>query len=232
MGTIFAPTYATLTMGYFEVHFYNICGLKWRKEFQAIILENWSRFLDDCQAPLNKNTVKPEELLETLNSVNEAIQFTLEFSDKEISFLDILIKRDNSGIWMDLYHKPTGTQRCLSYSTSRSKHCLKNIPFVMARHICTIVENNPLKSKHLRDLKENFRTYGYPEKVVEIGIQRAFLKTELRQPKKIENNNNLTFISTFNPNNSKIFDLVKSGVNAIVENNVNGFENIRLIHAK
>ena len=102
----------------------------------------------------------------------------------------------------------------------------------MARHICTIVENNPLKSKHLRDLKENFRTYGYPEKVVEIGIQRAFLKTELRQPKKIENNNNLTFISTFNPNNSKIFDLVKSGVNAIVENNVNGFENIRLIHAK
>ena len=133
---------------------------------------------------------------------------------------------------MDLYHKPTGTQRCLSYSTSRSKHCLKNIPFVMARHICTIVENNPLKSKHLRDLKENFRTYGYPEKVVEIGIQRAFLKTELRQPKKIENNNNLTFISTFNPNNSKIFDLVKSGINAIVENNVNGFENIRLIHAK
>ena len=28
MGTIFAPTYATLTMGYFEVHFYNICELK------------------------------------------------------------------------------------------------------------------------------------------------------------------------------------------------------------
>ena len=28
MGTIFAPTYATLTMRYFEVHFYNICELK------------------------------------------------------------------------------------------------------------------------------------------------------------------------------------------------------------
>ena len=28
MGTIFAPTYATLTMGYFEFHFYNICKLK------------------------------------------------------------------------------------------------------------------------------------------------------------------------------------------------------------
>ena len=123
--TIFAPTYATLTMGYLEVHFYNICELKQGKEFQEFILENWSRFLDDCQTPLDKNKVKPEELLETLNSVNEAIQFIMEFSDQEIPFLDILIKRGSSGICMDMYHKLTDTQRCLPYSTSHPKHCLK-----------------------------------------------------------------------------------------------------------
>ena len=44
-GTILAPTYATLTMGYFEFHFYNICELGWGKEFQEFILENWSHFL-------------------------------------------------------------------------------------------------------------------------------------------------------------------------------------------
>ena len=44
MGTIFALIYATLTIGYFEVHFYNICELKWGKEFQEFILENWSCF--------------------------------------------------------------------------------------------------------------------------------------------------------------------------------------------
>ena len=104
----------------------------------------------------------------------------------------------------------------------------------MARHICTIVENNSLKAKHLIELKEKFRIYGYPEKVVEIGIQKPLRipQTELSQPKTIENNNNLTFISTFNPNNPKIFDLAKSGVNTLVENDVNGFKNIRLIHAK
>ena len=107
----------------------------------------------------------------------------MEFGDKEIPFLDILIKRDNSGIWMDMYHKPTDTQRCFPYSTSHPKHCLKNIPFVMARRICTIVENNSLKNKHLRELKKNFRTYGYPGKVVEIRIQKALKnpQTELRQ---------------------------------------------------
>ena len=43
----------------------------------------------------------------------------------------------------------------------------------MARCICTIVENNSLENKHLRELKKNFRAYGYPEKVVEIGKQKA-----------------------------------------------------------
>ena len=80
MGSTFSPTYATLT------------------KFQEFILENWSRFLNDCQTPLDKNKVKPQEVLQTLNSVNEAIQFTVEFNDKEIHFLDILIKKDSSGI--------------------------------------------------------------------------------------------------------------------------------------
>ena len=100
-------THATSTIGYFGVHFYNICELKWGKEFQEFILENWSLFLDDCHTPLNKNKVKPKELLETLNSVNEAIQLTIEFSDNEIPFLDILIKRDSKGIKVNLHHKPT-----------------------------------------------------------------------------------------------------------------------------
>ena len=170
MGTIFAPTYATLTMGYLEVHFYNTCELKWGKEFQELILENWSCFLDGC--PLDKNKVKPDELLETLKSVNEAIQFTMEFSDKEIPFLDILIKRGNSGIWMDMYHKTTDTQRYLPYSTSHPKYCLKSIPFVMARRICTIAENNSLKNMHLRELKKNFRLYSYLKKLLKLEYKK------------------------------------------------------------
>ena len=73
----------------------------------------------------------------------------MEFSDKETPFLDILIKRDNSGIWKDKCHKPTNTQRCLPYSISHLKHCLKIIPFVMARRICTIVENNSLSKTNI-----------------------------------------------------------------------------------
>ena len=34
MGTIFAPTYATLTMGYFEVHLYGIYEVKLESGFK------------------------------------------------------------------------------------------------------------------------------------------------------------------------------------------------------
>ena len=89
---------------------------------------------------------------------------------------------------MDLYHKSTDRQRYLPYSASHPKCYLKSISFVMARRIL--------------------------KKIVEIVIQKALRipQTELRQPKTIENNNNSIFVSTL-----KIFDLVKSSVNTLVE---------------
>ena len=46
---------------------------------------------------------------------------------------------------------------------------------------------------------------------------------------KIIKNNNLNFISTFNPGNPKKFNLRKFGANTLVENKV---KSIKLIHAK
>lgn len=44
------------------------------------------------------NNVKTEEILDTLNFVNRAINFTMEFFNEEVPCLDFLIKRDSSGI--------------------------------------------------------------------------------------------------------------------------------------
>ena len=73
------------------------------------VYENWSRFLDDCEMPLDIRIVIPEELLNVLNFINENTQYTMEKRKNEIPLLDILVKRDETGIWMDLYHKSTDT---------------------------------------------------------------------------------------------------------------------------
>ena len=109
MGTIFTPTYTTLSMGYFEIKLYSVCSFKYGELLAEYIKEP---FFGDCYIVLRSSQISPEELLLTLNSVNASMQLAMEYSEDQIPFPDILIKRNN-GIWMDFYHKPTDTQRCL-----------------------------------------------------------------------------------------------------------------------
>ena len=48
MGTIFAPSYATLSTGYFEIEVYSVCTFKYGELSGKHIKENWNHFLDDC----------------------------------------------------------------------------------------------------------------------------------------------------------------------------------------
>ena len=115
----------------------------------SYIEENWSRFLDDCDIPLDTTKIDLNEFLSILNGIHTNIRFTMEYSDKEIPFLDILIKRDGD-IWMDLYHKPTDTQRYVPFNSNHPPHCKRNIPFTLARRICAIVENQEKKGTSLK----------------------------------------------------------------------------------
>ena len=234
MGSIFAPDYAGLTVGYLEIKLYTICELKWGKVTMLYIYENWSRFLDDCHITLDTKDVIPEDLLAILNSINKNIQFTMDYSDKEIPFLDILIKRDDN-IWMDLYHKPTDTQRYVSFDSNHPSHCKRNIPFTLARRICTIVENECRKTSLLDSLRKNLSTQKYPLQVINRGISKALSipQNELRKPAESkEDNNILSFTTTYNPNNPEIFDVIKSGFTNLKNNKISGFDNLQLIHSR
>ena len=118
-----------------------MCINKFGKTLGQFILENWCRFLDDCETPLDKTKIDPNRILQILISINPPIKFTVESSDRELPFLDIIFKRNDEKMWMDIYFKPTDTRRCLPFSSSHPTHCKKNIPYTLTRRICTIVEN-------------------------------------------------------------------------------------------
>ena len=98
----------------------------------------------------------------------------MEYGKDAIPFVDILIKSDNDKVWMDIYYKPTDTHSCLPFSSNHPKHCKKNIPFTLARRICTIVENTEAKMKHLENLKLNLNKYQCSKQLTEFGINKAF----------------------------------------------------------
>ena len=184
----------------------------------------------DCYTVLGSSQISPEELLLSLNSINPSIQFTMEYSKDQILFLDILIKKNENSILMDLYHKPTDTQRCLPFTSSHPNYCKRNIQFCLARRICTIAENNTEKLKNLENLKSNLSKYNYQNSLIKKAL--SIPQKDLRKPKKPSNENILPFITTFNPNNPNIYSTIKSLVICLKNSSVSAFHNINLIQSK
>ena len=236
MGTIFAPTYADLTVGYLEIDLYKKINDKWGNDVEKYFCQNWKRYLDDCQMPIDTTMINLNDLAGILNSINTKIQFTIESNRENIPFLDILIKRDDTKIWMDLYHKPTDTQRCVEFSSCHPGHCKRNIPFSLARRIHVICENENEKKKHLLELQKNLLKQGYPKHLIFNALKRAadIPKEDLRKPKEIESDKNkIPFVSTYNPNNPNLFPEINAVLNTLINNNVNGFnKDLKIIKAK
>ena len=112
---------------------------------------------------------------------------------------------------MDIYLKPTDSKRYVSFKSSHHRHCLKNIPFSLARRICMITEKDSLKEIKSKELETLLLEQHYPERIIKTGINRALkiLQSELRNVKKQQKKKILPFISTFNPNNPKAFAIIK-----------------------
>ena len=151
----------------------------------------------------------------------------MEKKQTEIPFLDTLIKQDDTDIWIDLYRKPTDTRRYVPFSSNHQRHSKKNIPFTLARRTCVIVENNIAKQKHLEELKETLWKQEYPMKIIEAGINKALNipQDQLRQvaTKAQDDILLLPFVSTHNPNNPQVINIIKSSVDYLQSNQVPGF---------
>ena len=83
----------------------------------------WRRFVDDTFVILDKVAV--DNFFTHLNQIQSSIKFTMEGEkDKCISFLDISITRDHTGILdTNIYPKPTNSERYLNF---KSEHSLEH----------------------------------------------------------------------------------------------------------
>ena len=211
MCTVFAPTYANLTMAYHEIQIYfaikSTCSLVVRKFF----VENWFQFLDDCEILLNTKLIKPNDLLTILKQGNPNLQFTMERSTTNLPFLDIMINKTGTKIWMDIYNKPTNSKRCVPFTTNYLRSCLRIILFYLARRVCAIVEEEVTKLKRLSELKTSLRKQKYSVALIENSIKRALQVplNELRKPKEKAREEIIPFLYTHNINNPNIFQIIR-----------------------
>ena len=135
----------------------------------------------------------------------------METSDIQLLFLDIMIKKEEKKVFMDIYSKPTDSKRYVSFRLNHPTNCFKNIPISRARRICMTAEKNSLKGIKPKKLQTLLLEQHYPERIIKAGISKALkiLQSKLRNVKKQEEKKILPFISTFDPNNPKTLPLIK-----------------------
>ena len=131
----------------------------------------------------------------------------MEYSKGRLPFLDILIKKNKNGIWMDLHHKATDTQRGLPFTSSHPSICKQKLKF--------------------KSIKIPLPRFATKTKITE-GPFNTTKKKDLRKPKKPSNENILLIITTFTPNNPNSHSTIKSSVSS-ANNNFSDFDNIKLM---
>ena len=117
-----------------------------------------------------------------LNSLHPDRRFTIECSDKQLPFLDVLVKKKGSRLETDIYHKPTDSKQYLLFNLCHLKHTRASIPYSLARRIRSIVTNDEILQIRMNELRLALKQQNYPVNVIEKGIDKAMKlrKEELR----------------------------------------------------
>ena len=110
-----------------------------------------------------------------------------------------------------MLYKNTDTCRYISFNSCQPKQCKNNIPFTLARRICTIVENSEDRKKRLNELQKVFIFPRITTKFIQKAIPKATSISieNLRISEAKADNNNLAFVTTFHPNNKSVFSLIQ-----------------------
>ena len=213
MGTKVAPTYATLVMGFLEEKMYSQLPEILDENSVQYISRNWKRYLDDCFIFWTQGKEKLHTFHNLLNNLHESIKFTMEYNENELPFLDVLIIKKGDEITTDIFCKETDTHQYLDFKSCHPAHTKRNIPFNLARRICSIVSDTGTRSKRMDELRCYLRRQHYPDNLINAGIKKALdiPRSELRktQQKPDDLNRKIPLVVTHNPRNHNILKTAK-----------------------
>ena len=144
------------------------------------------------------------------------MKFTKEKSANQLPFLDILVIKDGEEIKTDIFYKETDTHQYLNFHSCHPSHTKRNIPYCLARKICTVVEDERLREERLDELESFLIKQKYPSTIIERGIQMAkqIPIDQLRstREKQTEQDDKIPFVITHNPRNYDIVPVAKANL--------------------
>ena len=105
------------------------------------------KYKNDCFLCWERSFKDLQTFVSIFNSLHKDITFKMTVGEYEIPFLDSLIIKRDQTIVTDNFYKITETKRYLNFKSCHQKHTKTNIPFSLARRICTINSDKALLRK-------------------------------------------------------------------------------------
>ena len=99
----------------------------------------------------------------------------MKYDQKEMNFLDINLKVTGKKNNNRYFYKSTNTHNYVPFQSKHPKHTLINIPYNLARRLCTILDGRTTLEQRLNRLRDILRHQGYPEKIIDNGIKKQNL---------------------------------------------------------
>ena len=204
IGTIFAPPYACLTVGYLEeTKFYPVLRSTFKPEIAEFIINIYMRYMDDgiVSLPSSMDIAKFSKIL---NSMDRRLKFTIERARQEqdhgrvfkiVSFLDVWLRHHlDSTIETDVFYKSTNNHDYLDYFSHHPQHVKDNVPYNLAKRIVVFCSDPEVEEQRLKELRKWLMICNYPEKL----ITDKFFKAKLQGPApcKIESKDIVPFVTT------------------------------------
>lgn len=119
------------------------------------------RYVDDIITCIPRSKV--QNMLDTFNSFHPRLQFTSELEkDRSISFLDVLLIRDNNKIISNWYRKPTFSGRFLNFNSSHPTSHKRGMVFNLVDRAVSLSDKR-FHNQNLNFIKSLLRDNGYPD---------------------------------------------------------------------
>ncbi|XP_023143528.3 uncharacterized protein LOC129347227 isoform X2 [Amphiprion ocellaris] len=169
MGASYAPNYAGLFLGLWEERYVHSTENPFKQ-----LIKYYGRYIDDLFFIFTGTTEQLQEFHQYLNSTNPNIKLSLEFSNKEINFLDLLISLDEQGsIHTSLFRKSTDRNTVLHAESFHPKSLIENIPFGQFQRLKRICNSQTDFNTQATEMQQRFVQRGYKAKTLSGALTRA-----------------------------------------------------------
>jgi hypothetical protein len=122
-----------------------------------------------------------------LNSINPHINFTIEQElDGKLSFLDTLVACNNESLSIDVYRKPTHTDRYLDYNLHHDKWHKVSTAQTLLHRAATLPNTDEGKQQEHKHVTHTLMSNGYSKKCLQqVEQKRVMFENRTLPPEEL-----------------------------------------------